>query len=334
MRLGFDISWILSTTLMLGCRLPSLTDTPHSDRLLEAHHSQASLSTWLGSITGSSDSEDVLLLTGETASNSTNALDDVPSEPVDDTEGTSLEEAEAEASDHATINATELPHTDDYAVEAAKPLTPTLPALMDETTLQREAHRSEIALRQILKRADLSAWEHPEFERAMYNPDGLPLADIVRRRHEILQALPQYSPVDGWISSTVGWRSVPGEAAQQMHKGVDIAASVGTIVYAPGDGVVRFAGPNSTYGNYIAIVHGYGVVTKYAHNAKLLVKAGDRIKTGDPIARVGESGRVRGAHLHYEIWVNDRYVNPMNFMPPTPALKDDQTRLAADLGTP
>jgi murein DD-endopeptidase MepM/ murein hydrolase activator NlpD len=220
------------------------------------------------------------------------------------------------------------------AVEAAKPAIAADPATMDDATLAREDELTRQALVVMLERAGLDTWEHPEFDRVLDNPDGLPLVDLLRRRYEILRAVPQHAPADGWISSTFGKRPVPDRAREQFHKGIDIAATIGTVVYAPGDGVVRFAGRYGSFGKYLSIVHGYGIVTKFAHNEELLVKAGDRVKMGDPIAKVGASGRSRGMHLHYEVWVNDRSVDPLGFMPPVPGLSDDPDRLVAHTGEP
>lgn len=226
------------------------------------------------------------------------------------------------------------PDDQSRAVEAAKPAIAADPATMDDATLAREDELTRQALVAMLERAGFDTWEHPEFDRALDNPDGLPLADLLRRRYEILRAVPQHAPADGWISSTFGKRPVPGKAHEQFHKGIDIAAIAGTVVYAPGDGVVRFAGRYGSYGKYLSIVHGYGIVTKFAHNEELLVKAGDRVKMGDPIAKVGASGRSRGMHLHYEVWVNDRSVDPLGFIPPVPGLSDDPDRLVAHTGEP
>lgn len=226
------------------------------------------------------------------------------------------------------------PNDPSLAVEAARPAIAADPATMDDATLAREDELTRQALVAMLERAGFDPWEHPEFDRVLDNPDGLPLADLLRRRYEILRAVPQHAPADGWISSTFGKRPVPDKAHEQFHKGIDIAATVGTVVYAPGDGVVRFAGRYGSYGKYLSIVHGYGIVTKFAHNEELLVKAGDRVKMGDPIAKVGASGRARGMHLHYEVWVNDRSVDPLGFMPPVPGLSDDPDRLVAHTGEP
>ena len=222
----------------------------------------------------------------------------------------------------------------DHPVEAAKAEMSLDPSHMDDETLRKEIERTRFVLSSLLERTGLNPDEHPELDRSLDNPDFLPSTDLLRRRYEILRAIPQHSPSDGWISSTYGERTVPGESRQHFHKGIDIAAHTGTLVYAPGDGIVRFAGRYGSYGKFVSIVHGYGIVTKFAHNNRLLVRAGDRVKTGDPIAQVGDTGKSRGMHLHYEVWVNDRSTDPLGFMPPIPGLSDDPERLVATSGEP
>lgn len=177
-------------------------------------------------------------------------------------------------------------------------------------------------LRAMLERAGLDLWEHPEIERALQAED-LSMADRVQRRRDILEYFPRYAPTDGWISSTFGKRRAPAYENVQFHKGIDIAANIGTQVVAPADGTVRFAGSYGGFGKFVSVVHGYGIITKYAHNSELLVRAGDKVKAGDVIAKVGSSGKSRGMHLHYEVWINDKPLDPLGFMPPVPGLSED-----------
>ncbi len=118
------------------------------------------------------------------------------------------------------------------------------------------------------------------------------------------------------ISSHYGYRKkhpVLGYGA--MHKGVDFAASIGTPIYASGSGTVSFIGWKSGYGRFILIKHDRTLSTAYAHSSKFAkgLKKGSRVKQGDIIAFVGKSGRVTGPHLHYEVRINDKQVNPMKF---------------------
>lgn len=121
------------------------------------------------------------------------------------------------------------------------------------------------------------------------------------------------TPIDGArLSSGFGMRKHPVLGYSKMHKGVDFAASTGTPIYAAGDGVVEKAGPFSSYGNYVLIRHTGGYKTAYAHMSRYAkgMRAGKRVKQGEVIGYVGTTGRSTGAHLHYEVMVGGRQVNP------------------------
>jgi murein DD-endopeptidase MepM/ murein hydrolase activator NlpD len=99
-----------------------------------------------------------------------------------------------------------------------------------------------------------------------------------------------------------------------MHCGLDIAARTGTPVLAPADGVVKRVGTAPDYGKMVVIDHGYGYQTLYAHNSKLFVKVGQRVKRGDQIAAIGNTGRSTGSHLHYEVHLNGVPIDPRKFL--------------------
>ena len=100
----------------------------------------------------------------------------------------------------------------------------------------------------------------------------------------------------------------------QFHKGVDIAAPMGTDVYCSAQGKVIFAGQKSGYGNCVIIEHGNGLATLYGHLSKILVDANQQVKIGDVIAKVGSTGRSTGPHLHYEVRKNNTPINPKLFL--------------------
>ena len=100
------------------------------------------------------------------------------------------------------------------------------------------------------------------------------------------------------------------------HEGLDITAPTGTPIEAPGAGTVTYARWESGYGQTVTVDHGYGIVTKYAHASKLLVRRGQRVKRGDRIALVGNTGLATGPHLHYEVHVNGRPVDPLRYVLP------------------
>lgn len=140
------------------------------------------------------------------------------------------------------------------------------------------------------------------------------LLSNLSQQKSLLQSIPSFSPVDGWITSNYGKRVSPFTGEQGIHWGIDIAASVGSAIAAPADGVVIFSGAKEGFGNFVMIAHGYGVVTRYGHNAQNLVQPGQRVARGDHIATVGMTGRTTGPHLHYEVWVNGKTENPKKFI--------------------
>ncbi len=130
-----------------------------------------------------------------------------------------------------------------------------------------------------------------------------------------LAATPSIRPtVGGWLSSRFGYRTSPFTGRREFHKGLDIAARVGTSIIAPASGVVTFTGKKGSYGLVLIINHGHGVVTRYGHLKKSMIKVGDRVKRGEKVALVGSSGRSTGPHVHYEVNVNGIPVNPEKYI--------------------
>lgn len=142
----------------------------------------------------------------------------------------------------------------------------------------------------------------------------LELWENLQGRQSLLRATPNMSPVRGWFTSRFGYRNSPYTGRPMMHQGLDIAASPGTPVYAPADGVISFAGYDSGYGKLVSIDHGYGVISRYGHNSKLFVKVGQQIKRGDLLSAVGNTGQSTGPHLHYEVRINNVPVDPSNYI--------------------
>jgi murein DD-endopeptidase MepM/ murein hydrolase activator NlpD len=141
------------------------------------------------------------------------------------------------------------------------------------------------------------------------------LQNLILTRELARQIVPGGRPVEsGYISSLYGQRTDPFDGDQAFHAGLDFAGAVGTQVLAVADGIVSHAGPDGGYGRLIEITHGNGYVTRYAHNAKLLVQPGQTLKRGDPIALMGSTGRSTGTHLHFEVLRDGRPVNPLSFV--------------------
>ena len=129
-----------------------------------------------------------------------------------------------------------------------------------------------------------------------------------------LRHTPSIRPAKGWVSRGFGKKYDPFTGYRQMHRGVDIANRAGTPVVATADGVVRSARRRGELGKAVVLDHGYGFVTRYGHLSKYNVKAGQRVKRGDIIGYMGSTGRSTGPHVHYEVWRNNRALNPFKYI--------------------
>ncbi|MBD8525464.1 M23 family metallopeptidase [Pseudomarimonas arenosa] len=118
----------------------------------------------------------------------------------------------------------------------------------------------------------------------------------------------------GYASSGFGMRSDPFTARSEFHRGMDFNGAHGSEILAVADGVVTFSGRYAGYGNMVDIDHGNGYMTRYAHNDKNLVEPGTRVRAGDVVAKMGKTGRATGVHVHFEVWLNDRPVNPASYL--------------------
>ncbi len=140
------------------------------------------------------------------------------------------------------------------------------------------------------------------------------LDEFFKDQTSLLSATPSIWPTKGWVTSRFGYRKSPFTGVREMHEGLDIATRIKSSIISPADGVVIRTGRDYGYGNVLEIDHGYGIVTRYGHNSKHLVKVGDRVKRGQLIALVGNTGRSTGSHLHYEVIVNGVQVNPFRYI--------------------
>jgi len=129
-----------------------------------------------------------------------------------------------------------------------------------------------------------------------------------------LSSMPMISPVKGYLSSGFGYRISPFTKKKTYHEGLDIVAPTGEPVYAPADGVVTAVGRIKRLGKYIILSHGNGIVTKYGHLKSIKIREGQRVKRDAVIGSVGMTGRTTGSHLHYEILINGKNVDPRKFI--------------------
>ena len=130
----------------------------------------------------------------------------------------------------------------------------------------------------------------------------------------LLASVPSVWPTRGWVTSDFGSRLDPYTSERVMHAGLDIAGPHGKEIVSPSDGTVVFAGLEGGYGNVLVIDHGYGIKTRYGHLSFIKVKSGERVKRGDVVAAMGNTGRSTGPHLHYEVRVNGIAQNPRKFI--------------------
>jgi murein DD-endopeptidase MepM/ murein hydrolase activator NlpD len=141
------------------------------------------------------------------------------------------------------------------------------------------------------------------------------MTDILHGRILKHNEAPTGMPVmHGYISSLYGMRRDPFTGKNRMHQGIDFAAKKGTKVLSIGYGVVSFSGKKGAYGNVVEVTHGKGVVSRYAHLSKMLVRVGERVTKGKEIAEIGSTGRSTGAHLHLEVLKKGRREDPHDYI--------------------
>lgn len=140
------------------------------------------------------------------------------------------------------------------------------------------------------------------------------LYDAIKYNRDLIESTPSIRPINvGYFTDGFGYRRDPFTGQRRFHYGQDISAPRGTKVYAPADGIVRYAKRRGGFGQVIAIEHGYGYETLFGHLSKMLVKSGQRVKRGDIIGMVGNTGRSTASHLHYEVHSHGEAVNPVDF---------------------
>ena len=143
------------------------------------------------------------------------------------------------------------------------------------------------------------------------------VVELTKTQEQMLKCIPSIQPISNKdlkrIASGFGMRMHPIHKIMKMHAGLDFTAPIGTEIYATGDGVVELAKWNGGYGRCVVINHGFGYKTKYAHCKKLNCRKGQKIKRGEVIAFLGNTGQSSGPHLHYEVIKKNNKVNPVNY---------------------
>ena len=136
----------------------------------------------------------------------------------------------------------------------------------------------------------------------------------LEEKRNLLASTPSIRPVDGWITSRFGYRKSPFTGRKEFHAGLDIANKSGTQIIATANGRVSYAARKMYIGNLVVIDHGHGRVTKFGHLKKILVKQGQKVKRGEVIGLIGNTGRSTGPHVHYEVRINGTPVNPLKYI--------------------
>jgi murein DD-endopeptidase MepM/ murein hydrolase activator NlpD len=179
---------------------------------------------------------------------------------------------------------------------------PMLSQFSNQSPALEQIQKAEVELDKLLRQA--------RFEREGFDRIYSDLHD----KKKILNHTPSIRPTEGYISRGFGIRMDPFTGRRQPHLGIDLAADIGTPVYAPADGRVSFVGRVPGSGKMIRINHLFGYTTVYAHLSQVKVKRGEHVKRGDVIATVGNTGYSTGPHLHYEVRFRGKAKNPLNYI--------------------
>jgi len=136
----------------------------------------------------------------------------------------------------------------------------------------------------------------------------------LEEKRNLLASTPSIRPVDGWITSRFGYRKSPFTGRKEFHSGLDIANKSGKEIIATANGRISYAARKMYIGNLVVIDHGHGRITKFGHLKKILVKRGQKVKRGDVIGLIGNTGRSTGPHVHYEVRINGTPVDPLKYI--------------------
>jgi murein DD-endopeptidase MepM/ murein hydrolase activator NlpD len=181
------------------------------------------------------------------------------------------------------------------------------PILLDPKHTMAKTHSE-------LVRSMHRALDNLDHEIALGKEDKAGLYKFLENQKMLLASTPSIRPAKGWMSSGFGYRISPFTGQKEFHRGIDLATRMGAPIVTPANGMVLSIIWDHGYGKILTIKHGYGVITKYAHLKKALVRKGQYVKRGETIALVGNSGRSTGPHLHYEVHLNKVAVNPLRYI--------------------
>lgn len=181
----------------------------------------------------------------------------------------------------------------------------------ESSYVQREGLATHPSLEILIRRANSLAASFAE------------VSDTLSQHADRLSHIPSIMPTAGWLSSAFSRsRFHPILHIARPHEGIDVSAPMGAPIVAPAAGTVTMVTVQTGYGNVLEIDHGGGIVTKYAHCSRIVVRVGQRVKRGQVIANVGNTGLSTGPHLHYEIHVQGKVVDPLTYVLPAGAIPD------------
>lgn len=181
-------------------------------------------------------------------------------------------------------------------------------SLFDQEVARDIARREDFGLTSLLMQ------QLRGLETGTSRPRATPGVADAYRLHEPESSIPFTLPVQGTVTSPYGPREDPIDHTARFHHGLDIEAPSGTIVHAAAPGRVVFSGAKRGYGNLVIVAHKGGYQTYYAHNAENLVRQGEEVAQAQPLARVGETGRATGPHLHFEVRKDGKPLDPRTFI--------------------
>jgi murein DD-endopeptidase MepM/ murein hydrolase activator NlpD len=163
--------------------------------------------------------------------------------------------------------------------------------------------------------ADVSNTVDELLRKAKYQRESFQeINEKLKQDKHLRDHTPSIRPCNGWQCSGFGYRIDPFTKRPRMHNGIDISNAPGTPIVAPADGVVSYTGARSGYGLCVKIDHGNEIETFYAHLSGIYIRPGEEVVRGQVIATMGASGRTTGTHLHYEVRVGGKAVNPLNYI--------------------
>ena len=193
---------------------------------------------------------------------------------------------------------------------------------LDPRTMLRNAERAAMGGPLEILATSSNGEIDPRFERL-----GLSLARMSALERG-LEGIPQVSPTSApMVSSSYGYRRDPFTGRGAMHSGLDFRGPTGSPIYAAAQGTVTFVGRKAGYGKVVEVSHGNGLMTRYAHMSKFHSRVGQKVASGDRIGAIGSTGRSTGPHLHFEVRINDRAVNPRPFLETAPDVLKEVRRV-------